>query len=455
MFEVEVENFQSIAKASFRVEGYTALVGRSNIGKSALIRAVKCALTGAVGTEFVRHGAKCERRARGTKKCACFSSVRIRLSPSLEVLWQKGDKVNRYEITRDGKTQEYEALERGDQEFLQPEFRRIVVGDSKDLIQVSDQFEPLFLVRDRGSVVADVLSDVAQLDDINGAIRLVSKDRKDAVATRTVRERDASDLRQNLAGYDGLSDVEARSAKLEAAYLRTEEQRDQVAKLEGYVARHDDLRAVLSRLQDAVTPAVPNWDPISRKVDALNQLTGFHRHLLVLKEVMTGLTAANKAKLSDWSSLPKYCATIEALHKFEAGIAERVPVVERLSDVGGVQVPEVGALPKKVDQLALLDGWLGRMRQIKSSFEGLQTIKALPEVSAEAVTQKAQRLKSLNELCSKYLRLLAAKEELERRVATALEEETKAVEELNEIGICPTCTQGLGSGQHLHLGGGA
>ena len=33
MIEVEVRNFQSIEHISLKVEGFTALVGRSNIGK--------------------------------------------------------------------------------------------------------------------------------------------------------------------------------------------------------------------------------------------------------------------------------------------------------------------------------------------------------------------------------------------------------------------------------------
>ena len=64
MTEVEVRNFQSVEHAVFRIEGFTALVGRSNIGKSALVRAVKAALTGATGTDFVRHGGLCARRLK-------------------------------------------------------------------------------------------------------------------------------------------------------------------------------------------------------------------------------------------------------------------------------------------------------------------------------------------------------------------------------------------------------
>ena len=95
MIEVEIQNFQSIDKVAFKIEGFTVLVGRSNIGKSALIRAIHCALTGASGTDFVRHGLDCERRIKGNKKCKCKSTVLFK-TPSLHLIWEKGDADNQY-----------------------------------------------------------------------------------------------------------------------------------------------------------------------------------------------------------------------------------------------------------------------------------------------------------------------------------------------------------------------
>jgi predicted ATP-dependent endonuclease of OLD family len=61
MIEIEVNDFQSISHTAVTIDKFSVIVGRSNIGKSALVRAIQCALTGAVGTDFVRHGATCDR----------------------------------------------------------------------------------------------------------------------------------------------------------------------------------------------------------------------------------------------------------------------------------------------------------------------------------------------------------------------------------------------------------
>src|SRR6478752_168059 len=99
MIEIEVTDFQSIRHTSVAIDRFSAIVGRSNIGKSALVRAVQMALTGAVGTDFVRHGSSCDRAIRGTKKCKCFSRVRIKTF-ALELTWEKGDAVNRYIVVQ-------------------------------------------------------------------------------------------------------------------------------------------------------------------------------------------------------------------------------------------------------------------------------------------------------------------------------------------------------------------
>ena len=40
MTEIEIENFQAIRKLKLKVEGFTVLTGKTNIGKSSVVRAV-------------------------------------------------------------------------------------------------------------------------------------------------------------------------------------------------------------------------------------------------------------------------------------------------------------------------------------------------------------------------------------------------------------------------------
>ncbi len=54
---IEVANFQSIQHARLRLAGWTSLVGESDVGKSAVVRAITAALTNWRGDHFIRRGA--------------------------------------------------------------------------------------------------------------------------------------------------------------------------------------------------------------------------------------------------------------------------------------------------------------------------------------------------------------------------------------------------------------
>ena len=53
MLKVTVEDFQSIDKAELEVSGFTCLTGKSNIGKSALLRALNAAMKNLPANSFI------------------------------------------------------------------------------------------------------------------------------------------------------------------------------------------------------------------------------------------------------------------------------------------------------------------------------------------------------------------------------------------------------------------
>lgn len=53
---IEVVGFQSIRHAELQLSGWTSLVGESDVGKSAIVRAITAAMTNWRGDHFIRHG---------------------------------------------------------------------------------------------------------------------------------------------------------------------------------------------------------------------------------------------------------------------------------------------------------------------------------------------------------------------------------------------------------------
>jgi hypothetical protein len=395
VIEVVVRNFQSIEKASFRIDGFTVVVGRSNIGKSALVRAVKAALTGAPATSFVRHGAGCLRRTKKAKTCKCFASVHL-CGEGLDLLWEKGDSINRY--TFNGAV--YDKAERGTPDFLYPDFAPVKVGDRQEMLQVADQFSPIFLLDQTGGTVADTLSDVARLDRINAAMRLAEKDRKEAASTRKVREKDAADLRKKLTAYDGLDDVLGQAQALSD--------------------RHDD---------------------IERHGRSVVRMDGLLEHLAALVGAVRGLEGVTSVAVPDPSAMMGDRARLDQIDGFLVRLTDREREVEALSGVEDVLAPSAAGIEEGARSLQRLDGWLARLVDMKGWLAPWRAVEAAPVLDASGIREARDLVVSLDRFVTGYEALTVTVAGLEADLAAVQEDFTRVERERAALGVCPTCVR--------------
>ena len=400
MTEVEVRNFQSVEHSVFRVEGFTALVGRSNIGKSALVRAVKAALTGATGSDFVRHGGLCARRLKGAKACKCVTSVHIKRE-GFDLLWEKGDGVNRY--TFNG--QIYDSVGSGTPSFLMDGYAPIKIGDSKELLQVSNQFDPIFLLNQTGGVIADVLSDVAHLDRVNIAMRMVEKDRREAVSTRKVREQDVVLLTQNLVQYDGLDAVVGTIRGVEDKLLVVEQLDKRLRQVERFMEAGSARALEIKSLSGIDTVPEPRPVlPLQTGLAGLLTIQGWHDTLVVFK---------------GW--------------------------FERLKGLDVLAVLSAEALKLSLRGLSALVDLADRYDLMTKAVSGLTSMQTDRETfSTDPLTKGLVGFVKLDDLERRYLALVAELPRLDVEYQRA-EEDAQAIQaEWVALGVCPTCEQPCG-----------
>lgn len=406
MIDLVIKGFQSIEEVSFTIDGFTALVGRSNIGKSAVVRAIQSALTNALGTDFVRHGVRCSRRTRGTKKCRCQCSVHIQ-TEGLDLLWEKGDEINQY--TYNG--QLFSRVDRGVPDFLLKDFSLVKVGDRRLLLQVADQSEPIFLLNQSGNVVADVLSDVAKLDDINAAMSLVEKDRREFNSVLKVREKDILSLRNDLLWYEGLDQAAERSKKVSQQLLEIRRQTQESEQLECFYVKLQSLATGVRFLRQVDAVTIPE----------IGEVETTSRGLLGLLD-------------------------------FELGVSRREEAVERLTPVEAVALPDEIPLVQASQELDKIEVWLARSvvaNDLRNLLQRWKVVEAARE-PIEISTQGIQDLVQLSTYLSQHEALAVSLGRLEVSLAEVADQETATQKEWSELGVCPTCTQPV-SGEHSHL----
>jgi len=404
MISVEVCNFQSIERVSFQIDGFTALVGRSNIGKSALIRAIRCALTGAPVAAFVRHGRSCARKLKKQKTCKCHVSVHLQ-SVDFDLLWEKGDSINRYVFNG----AEYPAAERGMPDFLIATFNEVKVGDKNVLLQVSDQFNPIFLLDQSPGVVADVLSDMAKLDQVNLAMRMVEKDRREATATRKVREKDVIEATAQLASYDGLDTAlrDVKTVKTKLGVVQATQAK--VTQLDYFIDGRAALESRVASLEGVVAQAPPN---------------------------PTELQEGQKT----FSLLQRLCLQN----------ATRRASLASLDGVSKIEIPSVTDLRTFAEvTFQLLEGWITRLRGFKESMGRLKDVKTLEMPSLASVHAAHKKHENLIDFAGDYEVTLRNIATLERGCSLVYLEEEVLNREWAELGVCSTCSRPFHSDSHL------
>jgi hypothetical protein len=450
MIEVEISNFQSIRHVQVTIDKFAAIVGRSNIGKSAIVRALQHALTGAVGTDFVRHSSTCDRIVRETKKCKCFSSVRYK-SSAIEVTWEKGDSINRYTVRKDGAEEVYNGLDRGTPDFLKDAFVPVEVGETRGLIQIPDQFDPVFLLNKPGTVVADVLSDVAQLDEINVAMAMAVKDRKEAIATRKVRSADVDTLTEDLKAYHGLDRLVSAVPTLQTTLKQVTRSQEALLRVDRFIASANSLRDGVLGLKQATAAELPDLPRLEVEAQRLLQVVRFSRESLDLCEALRVLEDAMAPALPASEPLERAGRRYSDLSRFVTSLEERAPVIRNLAGVDKVMVPEIADLHARQQRLIAITSWSRQLDAISASLAGRSGLESLQIADSALMKEPLRRLDEVQEFIQRAIGVETSIKTTLKTLAVAEEEEQGLLNELEALGVCPACSQPIGAAHRLHL----
>jgi len=283
-FSVRVRDFQSIGDVTIEVNGLTIITGPNNSGKTALIRAIFGAFTNTRGTSFVRSGKD-------------SSKVDLSFSDGHKLSWEKGPKVNRYEL--DGTT--LERVGSGAPEDVKKLGVYPIEATGADLWpQFAHQFVgQIFLLDKPGSVLAEAIANIDKVGVLNEALRLSQSDRRSAASDLKVRTADTTRFELELQKFDGLDDL---ASKVRALGPLNE-------KIEGGRRSHREILALRERWvssRDAVSKLLPvrkveisGSDRIKAGQKAYSEVSGLRDRLVTSKEVLSKLLPAKGITIGD------------------------------------------------------------------------------------------------------------------------------------------------------------
>jgi len=324
MTEISIKNFQSIKNISFDIKGFTIIIGKNNIGKSAIIRAVDSVLTNQGVKDNIR---------KGEKKSEVFIK-----RDGLDIEWKRTEASSSYKI--DGKS--YTKLNRNlPQPLIEKGYERIDLGDEKINLHIAQQFKSIFLLNKSGSVVTDTLSELYNLNVISNADELCQKDLRAQKALFKIRESDAAALKSALVPYEEFEELKQEVQQLKKEEGLYTELQQEILLLDSYISQINELRnklLFLKPVEDIELPDPSRNEEIIKQLDWLNEKI---REKERLEKSFGALEKIIEIALPDASDINQEIIELKSIEKYDTAFNEVVTKAKAFNTLKTIDIPSI------------------------------------------------------------------------------------------------------------------
>lgn len=329
-----LENFQSHEKSVLDLDPHlNVLVGVSNIGKSSVSRALSCLLFNQWDKSWVRSGTK-------------FARITVVSDTGIEVVREKGEKVNRYILTLPGgQPQIFDSFGVHVPEAIQQALKihEVIVGKEDALnLNLSTQLSPLFMLSNTGAQNARIMGTLSGGHYLDWAIREINRDKGQIAKEKTLKEAEVVELQTQVTV---LKQVECFS--------------DSVTGLEQKLASIQTLEARLQALQglfERTKAFKAAWLKETAKEDLLGQFS-----VLSLDD-LTGRV----------DNLKKLITLLGVTRTWKFNFTQLSKTQELLDKVSVASIPE----RDRLDKIKRLKELASKVKSANSSIENLNTCLA-------------------------------------------------------------------------------
>lgn len=197
--KVIIDNFQSHAHTEVEFGDFSAIIGPTDNGKSAIIRAISwCLYNDRMGDSFVRHG-------------ETHCSVRIIFSDNTEIVRARGYKENYYELIDGDKTLHIESFGSGAVEEV-INFHNMhpvkLFGDKKIPLNLCKQLEPPFFLTESAPVKAAIIGKLGGVDVVDTALKSINSQIRETKIEVKLLKNELKETKKELKELPNLSQVE-------------------------------------------------------------------------------------------------------------------------------------------------------------------------------------------------------------------------------------------------------
>ena len=212
---IEIVNFQSHANTKLKFdEGVNVIIGPSDSGKTAVIRAMKWIFFNEPsGTDIIKKGED-------------SAKVTLKLNTGFKIIRGRSKSKNYYEIiSPENETQRFEGFGLNvPKEIIDlTGINKIDLGNMKKSLNIAEQLESPFLITESPSIKANALGKLAGVDIIDKALGNLSKDIYEINSDRKSIEKEIKDQKDILKNFEYLKDEKVKIERLEYIFNQVDE----------------------------------------------------------------------------------------------------------------------------------------------------------------------------------------------------------------------------------------
>ena len=396
-----MDGFQSLVGVTIPLSpGLNVVIGESDVGKSAVIRALQGLIGNSRGDGFINVR---------TGKCLVSVSVPTGEDETSTVFWRKPE--NSYQVDDDepfrkvGLTVPQQVLDLLNMAPLELD------KNSTRSINIVEQSGPKFLVEDIGTDVAKTVGAITRLQPVYNAMRLVAADRRAAAGCAKTLAVEASQCRLKLAVFADLESEAERLGRAKAALVRCAETHGRLGEMRGLAVRLRgnaaemagivaNLAAVNATLfaSEHVKLARASWKAGLRLRDARDALRSASATADALTRRAAAIGPAAGIRLSELEGRGTFVAALLAAREGLAGnAAARAELATKLAPLSAT----VGLNPEKIGLDAdELDRMYGLRRRLAACDAALSGLSAELEAAGTRLNEAAVRVAGFLETAS-------------------------------------------------------
>lgn len=286
-FTLKVKNFQSIEDVELKIEKLTVITGANSAGKSALVRAFSGVFVNSPAKALVRKGAP-------------HLEVGIEFDDQSSVVWRKGKNANEYEINGVFK----ENVNRGAPEDIADLKIQPIETSSGKLFwpQIAHQHDPVsFVLNETGATLAEiVVSDVDKVMNLNKALALSERQRREHRSEEKIRRKDLEDVQNALVGLLPIREVTRDLGEAESGLSDLGRDLDRLQQMQRIETNLGRVQATLARFHELDEIEIPSLANLTQTFDKIVKCASLFQQFQRLQKIKEKLSALDDIEVPSW-----------------------------------------------------------------------------------------------------------------------------------------------------------